>query len=45
MRLIFIMKKRKIAITDVHDGKQKKQRNKATKKKKKEKEKKLKGYF
>ena len=42
MRLIFIMKKLKIAITGVHDGEHKKQRNKATKK---EKEKKLKGYF
>ena len=42
MRLIFIMKKCKIAITGVHDGEHKKKRNKVTKK---EKEKKLKGYF
>ena len=37
-------KKHKIAITGVHDGEHKKQRNKAGKKEK-EKEKKLKGYF
>ena len=38
MSLIFIMKKRKIAITGVHDGEHKKQRNKATKKKRKREE-------